>query len=38
MTNYHLRITYHTLQNHQTFISSELQKYGHNFPETLQKL
>ena len=24
MTNYHLRITYHPLQNPQTFISSEL--------------
>ena len=38
MTNYHLRITYHPLQNHPTFISSELKKYGHQFPETLLKL
>ena len=34
MINYHLRITYHLLQNRQTFISSELTKYGPHFLET----
>ena len=33
---YHLRITYHPLKNPPPFISSELKKYGHHFPETFR--
>ena len=37
MTNYHLRITYHPLQNHPTFISSDIKKIRTSLSRNLTK-